>query len=288
MLDRAALRALHALPKNTVSRIVGRLSEIELPAALREPVNGGFARVAGIDLDESARPPGDYASVNAFFTRRLAAGAREVDRDEIGAVVSPADGRLSHFGKLDSETLVQAKGREYRLVDLVDSGREAMLFKGGSYATIYLSPRDYHRVHAPTRGRVTRVSYIPGQLFPVNPFAVGRIDDLFAVNERLISYLETESLGTVGVVMVGATCVGRMSLAFHECVTNQRFRRREDFSVDAHDITLDHGDELGMFNLGSTVVLLIGAPGFEFDPSLKLGQTLKMGDRLGHDVGSSR
>ncbi len=280
MLDRAKLTALKLLPKNTLSRAVGALSEIPLPGAMQGAVNRSFATLAHIDVSESEALPSDYTSLNAFFTRRLVEGARVPVFEDERDLVSPADGRLSHFGKITRETLVQAKGREYKLIDLVDSGREAEDFVDGSFATVYLSPRDYHRVHSPCSGDVSRISYIPGHLFPVNPFAVDHIDELFAVNERLITYIDSGGLDRVGVVMVGATCVGRMSLDFHPMVTNQKFRRREDL-VPESEIELGHGDELGMFNLGSTVVLLIADPNFEFDADLEPGQPIYMGDHLG-------
>lgn len=180
-------------------------------------------------------------------------------------------------------TLVQAKGRTYSLTDLLDSGRDAERFLGGNYATIYLSPRDYHRVHSPASGDVTHLGYVPGHLWPVNPLAVGNIDQLFAVNERLTTFMTNDVLGDVGVIMVGATCVGRMTLAFHDAKTNGSFRRREDLAVE--DVHLDHGDELGMFNLGSTVILLIAAENFEFDPSLSSGDKVQVGQYLGAIAG---
>jgi len=283
VLDRAKLVALRLLPKNTVSRAVGALSEIQLPGSLRGPVNQGFAKFAGIDLSESERSPATYRSVNAFFTRKLKDGARTIQARGEGDLVSPADGRLSTFGKITGNTLVQAKGRDYRLVDLVDSGRDAELFKDGHFATVYLSPRDYHRVHSPSSGSVRKISYIPGYLFPVNPLAVQNVNQLFAVNERLITYLEQPSLQDVGVIMVGATCVGKMTLAFHQIATNGKFRRREEIELSS-ELVVDAGDELGMFNLGSTVVLLIGTPNFEFRDDLQEGMTLRVGELLGSTV----
>ena len=279
--DKALLKALELLPKNTVSRAMGAVSDVPLPAPIRGAVNRGFALYAGIDLDESEQPPSAYTSLNAFFTRRLREGARELAPCSPSTLVSPCDGRLVTWGRMESDTLVQAKGREYTLRDLVDSGAEAERLSGGHYATIYLSPRDYHRVHSPTAGQVREVGYIPGHLFPVNPFAVNNVDQLFAVNERLITYMDNPALGRVAVVMVGATCVGRMGLAFHGTRTNGRFRRREEITLDA-PVELAHGDELGVFNLGSTVILIIAEPDFDFEPHLTPGQPVRMGELLGH------
>jgi phosphatidylserine decarboxylase len=280
MLDRAKLTALRLLPKNAVSRAAGAASDLPLPGGVRTVVNKGFASLAGIDLSEAEQGPDAYGSLNAFFTRRLKDGARTVAATSEDVLVSPSDGRLSHFGPITRQTLVQAKGRDYRLVDLLDSGRDAEAFVDGHFATIYLSPRDYHRVHFPMTGKATDVAYIPGHLFPVNPFAVENIDELFAVNERLITYVENPVLGKVGVVMVGATCVGRMSLAFHDHVTNGHFRRRETFELSGNP-EFEAGDELGMFNLGSTVVLVIAKSSFKFSPDLVPGQPVRMGQLLG-------
>ena len=280
MINRAKLTALRLLPKNAVSRAFGAVSDIPLPPGVRAAVNHGFAAFAGADISESESPPGEYGSLNAFFTRRLQEGARPVEASALGDLVSPADGRLDQFGPIRDSTLVQAKGRTYKLVDLLDSGGDAARFEHGSYATIYLSPRDYHRVHSPAEGEVTHLGYVPGYLFPVNPFAVGHIDHLFAVNERLTTYMSNAALGDVAVVMVGATCVGRMTLSFHDCQTNGAFRRRADVVLD-EAVTLRHGEELGMFNLGSTVIVLVAAPNFEFNAELKTGTPVRVGQSLG-------
>jgi phosphatidylserine decarboxylase len=280
VMERIAVQALKLLPKNLVSRAFGSVSEIELPAAVQGTVNRAFAEFAGIDVSESEQEPDAYPSLNSFFTRRLRRDARPVATDDPAAAVSPVDGVLSNFGPIVEDTLIQAKGRDYRLVDLVDSGRQRHIFEGGHYATIYLSPRDYHRIHSPTSGLVTHVSYIPGHLFPVNAFAVRNIDELFAVNERLISYLDNPKMGKVGVVKVGATCVGRIGVSFHNIETNHKFRRRRELELE-EPVSVEHGAELGMFNLGSTVIVLIEHPDFAFDPSLATGQHLKMGQLLG-------
>jgi len=279
MFNRVKLTALRLLPKNAVSRAFGVVSDVPLPPGVRTAVNQGFATIAGADVGEAQHTPGAYRSLNAFFTRRLRDGARPIEAEDVGDLVSPCDGKLEQFGSIRESTLVQAKGRTYKLVDLLDSGRDAERFENGHYATIYLSPRDYHRVHSPTEGDVTHLGYVPGYLFPVNPFAVDHIDHLFAVNERLTTFLRND-VGEVAVVMVGATCVGRITLAFHDCRTNGSFRRRSDIEVP-EDIRLEHGDELGMFNLGSTVILLISDPGFEFDPGLRPGTAVQVGQFLG-------
>ncbi len=280
VMDKIALQALKLLPKNMVSRAFGSVAEVEFPTPVQSTVNRVFAEFTGLDLSESEQDPDAYPSLNKFFTRKLRRGARPVATTEASASVSPVDGVLSNFGPIVDDTLIQAKGREYRLVDLVDSGRQRHVFDGGHYATLYLSPRDYHRIHSPTSGTISHLSYIPGHLFPVNPFAVRNVDELFAVNERLISYIDNPKLGRVGVVKVGATCVGRIGVSFHDIETNHRFRRRRELELD-EAIEIGHGDELGMFNLGSTVIVLIEHPDFSFEPTLASGQHLKMGQLLG-------
>lgn len=275
-----AVSALERLPKNTMSRAVGSLSEVQLPGPMQAAVNRSFAALAGIDTDEGERQPGDYASVNDYFTRHLRPGARPVEVGDPSQMCSPVDGALGAFGAIEDDTLFQAKGRQYRLLELVDSAAEAEHFSGGHYATIYLSPSDYHRIHSPVKGRVVRLSYIPGHLFPVNPFAVENIDNLFAVNERLISYLETDELGRVAVIKVGATCVGRIGLNFDEFETNGNFRRRREFEPN-RDVDLEHGDEMAVFNLGSTVIVLVESPAFDFDGDLESDAVLKMGESMG-------
>lgn len=280
LTDDIKMRALGVLPKNLVSRAFGVVAEVELPSPLQRVVNQGFARIYDLNVGEAERAPGEYTSLNAFFTRRLKAGVRAIEADASGDLVSPVDGRLTHFGAIEHDTLMQAKGRTYSLVDLLDSAEEAARFRGGSYATIYLSPRDYHRIHSPAMGRIEKLSYVPGHLWPVNPLSVRNVDRLFAINERLISFITTEALGRVAVIKVGATCVGRIGLAFNQLESNSGFRRRQDLTLEA-PVQVAPGDDLAVFNLGSTVILLIAAPGYTFSSDLVDGQAVRMGQRLG-------
>ena len=278
-MAKLTVRALERLPKNLVSRAFGVVSDVEFPQPLQRVVNQSFATLVGVDTAEGEKAPGDYNSLNDYFTRRLSQGVHKVENVDQGALVSPVDGKLGAFGTIEEGTLLQAKGREYRIVDLVDSAQEARSFQGGAYATIYLSPRDYHRIHSPVNGTAKKVSYIPGHLFPVNPFAVRNIDNLFAVNERLITYLETAQLGRVAVVKVGATCVGRIGLSYDPFKTNRRLRRREEFAVES-PIDFAPGDELAVFNLGSTVIILVESTDIQFRSKLDVGAILRMGESL--------
>lgn len=275
-----ALAVLKRMPANAVSRALGNVSEVELPRPIQGMVNRSFARLAGVDLEEAEAPPEDYSSLNDFFTRRLRQGARPVEDDQPGTLVSPVDGTVGAFGTIEEGTLFQAKGRDYSLLELVDSAAAAEWFADGSYATIYMGTRDYHRVHSPVSGRVERLSYIPGRLFPTNPAAARTVDDLFAVNERLVTYLQTERFGRVGVVKIGGTCVGRISLTFHGFETNGSFRRRREFAPES-TVEPTAGDELAVFNLGSTVVVLVEHPGCRFVDEVDVDSTVRMGQRLG-------
>lgn len=280
VIAKLTVQALERLPKNIISRAFGAVSDVEFPKPVQGVVNTSFAKLVGVNLDEAQEAPAEYASLNQFFTRHLRDGARPLEEAGEDGLISPVDGRLGAFGTIEEGTLLQAKGREYKILDLVDSAEEAAHFQGGTYITIYLSPRDYHRIHSPVQGRVSKISYIPGHLFPVNPFAVNNIDDLFAVNERLITYLDTPNLGRVAVIKVGATCVGRITLSFDPFVTNQKLRRREEFEPEK-DFTFRPGDELAAFNLGSTVILLIEDPAFRIDEYFTAGDLVRLGARLG-------
>jgi phosphatidylserine decarboxylase len=271
---------LKLLPKNAVSRVVGLATEIPLPRGLRAPAHRAFATAVGADLDEAEQPLEEYRSINEFFTRRLKEGARVVEASDERDVVSPVDGRITQFGPLTDETLVQAKGRTYKLIDLLDSGLEASRFRGGYYMTIYLAPYNYHRIHSPVAGVVSKLSYIPGQLFPVNPFSVQHVKRLFAINERLISFVDSEHAGRVAVIKVGATCVGRIGLAYHELESNRALRYRREIHLE-QPLDVEAGGELGVFNLGSTVILLFSTDKYVMDEGIKAGQALKMGQRIG-------
>jgi phosphatidylserine decarboxylase len=282
MLDAIALKGLKLLPKNLVSRAMGAFSEIRWPGPIQVLVNRVAARLLDVDRAEARRDIDAYPSLDALFTRRLRDDVRPIEASGPQHVVSPVDGRLAQFGAIEDGTLVQAKGRQYGLSELVDDGGLAERFAGGTYATLYLSPSDYHRIHAPIDGRVTSVHHIPGHLFPVNPFAVERVDRLFAINERLISVMESES-GPVGVVKVGATCVGRIGLTPEELPpvqTNQPRQSRRRWDIE-EPVELAAGEELGVFHLGSTVILLFGRDDFRFEESLQQGDAVRFGERLG-------
>jgi phosphatidylserine decarboxylase len=274
------IQVIRMLPRNTLSRAVGRLSEIRIPEGLRDDVYGAFAARFGVNVDEAELPMRSYSSVNAFFTRRLRPGVRPIDSSE-GSVVSPVDGRLSQFGPISHGELVQTKGRTYTLNDLLEESDQVEKFRGGHYATVYLSPKDYHRIHFPAPGRISGYRYHPGTLFPVNPAAVRHVESLMCVNERVAVFFDAFGAVPMAVVLVGATCVGRMTLSFDQLVTNVGTSRSERVYYE-DGRAVDRGAELGMFNLGSTIILLVGRDsGFSFEEGLSEGDVLRLGQKIG-------
>jgi phosphatidylserine decarboxylase len=259
-----------------LSRVVGRLSDLRLPPVLLAPAIRAYARAFGADLSEAAQPPEAYSSFNAFFTRRLRAGARPVASGE-GVVVSPSDSRLTAIGAVPPDGhLEQVKGSRYSIEALLGSAEEAEPFRGGVHATLYLSPAMYHRVHSPVDGRVVAWRYVPGRLFPVNGAGVRSVPGLFTRNERVVVRVDTGAHGPVAVVLVGAANVGRMTLAFADLVTNGRRPGRR--VVPSEAVSLRRGDEMGAFNLGSTVVLLLADPGLS--PAAAAGDLVRVGQAL--------
>jgi phosphatidylserine decarboxylase len=262
------------------SALVGWGATRPLPSRLRELAYRAFARAVGANLDEVELALGGYPSLGDFFARRLRRGAREVDAAP-GAIISPCDGVLAARGTAVLGALVQAKGRTYQLAELVADADLAERLTGGSYATIYLSPRDYHRVHAPVDARIEGYDYLPGALWPVNPRVAARRDGLLARNERVVIRMHAGALGRVALVMVGAAGVGNIRLApAIGADDSARWRAAgEPRRVELGGVELARGDELGAFRLGSTVVLI-------FEPGAvqlagEVGDALRFGQRIG-------
>jgi phosphatidylserine decarboxylase len=252
---RAEWLAATASSSPLVSRLTGRLSDLHLPAALLSRAIRAYARLYGADLAEAERPVEDYRSFNDFFTRRLAADRRPIAR-QAGLVVSPCDARLAAIGPLLGDgRLEQIKGCDYSIEALLGSVEDARPFAEGVQATLYLSPAMYHRVHWPVDGTIRAWRYLPGRLFPVNGFGVRSIAGLYTRNERVAVFMDSAAHGKLAIVLVGAANVGRISLAFADLVTNT-LRRPGSFTPD-RPIAVCRGAELGAFNLGSTVVLLV-------------------------------
>lgn len=263
------------LPQHAVSRLAGRLADSRV-RWIRRPFVHGFARFYRVDMSEAERPElDDYVSFNDFFTRALRAGARPLDADPL-ALVSPVDGVVSQAGPLDAGRLLQSKGVAYRLEDLIEGDGAA--FHGGSFVTLYLAPSDYHRVHAPASGRLTATTAIPGRLFSVNARTEAAVTDLFCRNERLACEFDTDH-GRMLVVLVGALIVASIDTAWGGPASPYRQLRR-----DTWQRSFARGDELGRFLLGSTVIVCCEPGRVQWEPQVRAGARVRMGERLGRFI----
>ena len=245
----AAAKLLRVIPRVRLSRAVGRLCERKLHPVLSQNMARAYCRAYAVDMSDVAPQDGPYASFDAFFTRALRAGARKMSDDP---VVSPADGALLASGIIDPAARISVKGRRYGVGELIGDQRDALRYSGGSFAVVYLSPRDYHRVHSPVDGDVVLVRGMPGDLFPVNAIGERYVERLFVRNNRVAISIETSSVGRVTMVMVGAVIVGRISVTVIDAPAVPAGPH-----VVAPPRPVRRGDEIGIFHLGSTVVLLL-------------------------------
>lgn len=241
-----------------------------------------FIRRYGVDMSEAAQPdPAAYDRFNDFFTRELAPGARPLTPMESADWLCPVDGTISQFGGIAGDQIFQAKGHSYSTAALLAGDAElADRFGNGQFATLYLSPRDYHRIHMPCAGRLLRMIYVPGDLYSVNPATAQRVPGLFARNERVVCLFETRH-GPLALVLVGATIVGSMATTWHGVVNPPRPGRVQAFDYSDQRIMLARGAEMGRFLLGSTVVLLWPHASVRFNSDWAPGGAVRMGQALG-------
>ncbi len=276
LIERLQLALMHILPKNTVSRITGNFTR----SRLSRPFIAAFIRYFQIDPAQAELNLESYQSLTEFFVRKLKPGLRPVAKGN-DVLVSPVDGAVSELGPICDGTLIQAKGVNYSVLDLLGHDLEkARKFHQGTFLTIYLSPRDYHRIHVPVAGKVVGSTYVPGTLFPVNPFGVRAVKGLFARNERLITYLNSIA-GLVALVKVGATIVGSVKVNYSKTATNVPRGKLERTEYKQGPV-LAKGDEVGRFEFGSTVILLF-EPG-RVSLSVTSGERVLMGQEIGRIV----
>jgi phosphatidylserine decarboxylase len=253
---RLSSSVIRVLPRKRMSRALGSLAMIDPPRPLIRGAIKLFCNAYGVDLSEVETPVNGYSSFDAFFTRRLKPDARPINRDA-NAIVSPADGMVQATGHITQGSTLTVKGTTYELPELLGDWAQARKYESGAYVVIYLSPRDYHRVHAPVDGRVDSLRYLGGTLFPVNEIGLRYISGLFARNERVTIYQLSPRFGEVATIMVGALGVGRISVTFDSSVvTNKQCTPGVRF-YHQQAINIERGAELGAFHLGSTVVLLL-------------------------------
>ncbi|MDO4440907.1 MAG: archaetidylserine decarboxylase [Moraxella sp.] len=267
--------AQNIVPQQTLSEMAGYLAKSDNPIIKKAFVHG-FARAYGIDLAEYQRGNlDDYDSFNDFFTRELKDGSRPID-DTPNGIASPADGKISQIGAITHGQLIQAKGREYDVGQLLADFELGKAFSDGSFATIYLAPTNYHRVHMPFDGTLVATRYVPGTLFSVNNTTAEHVPDLFARNERLVCEFDTK-WGKACVVLVGAMIVAGIS-----SVATGDIKRTPYIQHRTHDITLNKGDELGRFYLGSTAIIVLPkSAGVAWSDEFVHGKVVKMGERIG-------
>ena len=266
------------LPHRLLSSLARALAYSDSPRTSRWLIDT-VTRRFGVDLSEAANPdPRSYPTFNAFFTRELKPGARTPDPDP-RALLMPADGRISQCGAIEGGRIFQAKGQSFTAAELLGSEAAAAPYANGLFATVYLSPKDYHRVHMPWTGRLRETVHVPGRLFSVGPDAVARVPRLFARNERLVCHFDTD-FGPMAVVMVGALLVSGVETVWSGEVIPPYGGRvaAQNWSVD--DIVLERFEEMARFNYGSTVIVLLPPGVAVLDPALKPEQPVRLGQRL--------
>ncbi len=272
----------YLLPHHCLSRLVGRLAECTRPA-VKNTLIRWFIRRYQVDMSQAERQqPGDYLNFNDFFTRSLVEGARPVDDNPLG-IACPADGAISQLGDITFGRIFQAKGQDYSLYDLLGGDSErAAPFMNGRFATVYLSPRDYHRVHMPFSGTLREMVYVPGKLFSVNQTTAENVPELFARNERLVCIFDTDA-GPMAVVLVGAMIVAGIETVWAGEIAPVRSRLRHfDYTEQGRQpVQLKKGDELGRFKLGSTAIVLFGPDRCSWPDTLCAGSAVRMGQNMG-------
>jgi phosphatidylserine decarboxylase len=279
MSERFTILLQHALPKQRLTLLAGRIARARGGAMTTRLIRWFVGRY-GVDMSEAENPDiASYASFNDFFSRPLRKGIRPLAHADF---VCPVDGAISQVGAIDDHHIVQAKGHRFTTTELIgDDGALAAEFRHGSFANLYLSPRDYHRLHMPCAGRLISMRYIPGSLFSVNPVTARGVPNLFARNERLVCVFESSEHGIFVMVLVGATIVGSIATAWHGAVNAKRTGKLAEWSYADREIVLEQGEEMGRFLLGSTVVMLFRPGTIAFDPSWLPARPVRLGERMG-------
>ena len=271
----------HIVPQHLLSRLVGRIANCKQPWVKNTFIKW-FAKKYQINMSEALiEEPTAYSSFNAFFTRALKPGARSIDMTE-GVIASPADGAISQLGPIKHGRIFQAKGQSYGLTTLLGGDESvAAPFKNGSFATIYLSPRDYHRVHMPLTGTLRETIYVPGDLFSVNQTTAENVDQLFARNERLVAIFDTEA-GPMAMVLVGAMIVAGIETVWdgHVAPMIKAPIRKQFQATSPEPIQLEKGEEMGRFKLGSTVILLFGESAINWSEHLQAESPVVLGQNI--------
>jgi phosphatidylserine decarboxylase len=274
----AAVLPQYILPHHPLSRLMGLLLQSQNPALKNWLINKAIAHYH-VNMDEALEPDiNAYPSFNHFFTRALKPEARPLAPD---GIVSPADGAVSQAGDLDDGRILQAKGKNYSVVELLGGSKSrARQFKNGKFATIYLSPKDYHRLHMPLTGMLREMVHVPGRLFSVNAVTADGVPNLFARNERVAAIFDTEA-GPMALVLVGAIFVASIETVWHGVVTPPTAKSVYTWGYEQHPMQLQRGQEMGRFNMGSTIIVLFGKDAMLWESGLVAGKKVRMGESIG-------
>ena len=281
MKDRLFIALQYLVPQHLLSRAAGWIANTHI-SWIKNPFTSWFIRQFNVDMSESLiKDPERFASFNDFFTRALESGARPIDTNS-DSIVFPADGCISQIGQIKSGRVFQAKGQDYSLVELIGGDPElAKSFKGGSFATVYLSPKDYHRVHIPLDGTLRSMIHVPGDLFSVNDVTAQHVPRLFARNERVVCLFDTE-VGKMAVVLVGAMIVASIETVWAGQITPiQKVINTHHYNKSQSEIKFKKGDEIGRFKLGSTAIVLFEKDVMDWNAELLAGSSTRMGELLG-------
>ncbi|MGO3297126.1 archaetidylserine decarboxylase [Marinobacter sp.] len=281
MFDKLFILSQYVTPQLAVSRAAGRLADNDRSPALKNRVVNWFIKRYGVDMSEAAeQDPTAYSSFNAFFTRALKPGIRPLAEGE-NTFVSPVDGAISQLGQITGDRVFQAKGQSFSLVELLggDAGR-AEAFSEGEFSTIYLSPKDYHRIHMPLAGTLREMVYVPGKLFSVNPVTAENVPNLFARNERVACIFDTEA-GPMALVLVGAMIVGSVETPWAGVVAPHGGGVKAVTYEGESAISFAKGEEMGRFRLGSTVVMVMPKGSVNWNAEQVAGKTVRMGEAFG-------
>ena len=282
-LDDLFIFSQHVAPQHLLSRVAGKVAECEIPA-FKNKLIGWFIEKYGVNMSEALLDsPDDFKHFNDFFTRQLKPGARTIDSRE-DMIISPVDGAISQLGRIEKGQIFQAKGQSFSVVELLGGNIErAEPFMGGDFSTIYLSPKDYHRIHMPCKGTLREMVYIPGKLFSVNPVTAENVPRLFARNERVAAIFDTE-FGPMAMVLVGAMIVASIETVWSGLVAPIKRDVSRTLYGDASNITLEKGEEMGRFKLGSTVVMAFPKGATQFNEAMQAGTPVRMGENFGSMV----
>lgn len=279
MRDRLFILSQHLLPKQWLTRLAGRVANARRGQSTTALIRWFVARY-DVDMSEAENPDvASYDTFNAFFTRALKPGVRPLAD---AAFVSPVDGAISRCGDIEDHHIIQAKGHRFTTTQLLGGDAElAEQFRHGRFANLYLSPRDYHRIHMPCKGRLERMIYVPGSLFSVNPVTARGVPGLFARNERTVCVFHSEEHGRFVMVLVGATIVGSMETVWHGVINPKRTGKVAEWAYADRDIVLDQGDEMGRFRLGSTVIMLFEKDTIALNRDWQPEGSVRLGERMG-------